>query len=347
MTSSANQAEIFYVDDMEDEIIITGLQLTRRNLDLDVQYFLDGADALSTRNERVSSGKTLPPPVVTDLNMPGLGGLRFVQAMTVDERFDGITSGVCTGSENPADATAALNSGADFVVVKPFDRVPSVAHLQENRSILAGSRRGWQGSPSAVSGVALVSWTWACGVLPPCQHTLMRHQHRHGHRLQDGAGGAAKDEFSEAGMAIAAHDQHVAAAIGEVGQQRVADIDMLAFDDLHPDLDAMAGQMERDVGARHLTMAGSAASRLETNNLNAFRLFQRRHGVPDRSRRLAAGVPGNRHPFRGRGRRADMGDDDDRSAACQEGVSRILHGAGVLVVGLTDDDGIGIAAMHA
>jgi CheY-like chemotaxis protein len=122
MTSSAEQSEIFYIDDMEDEIIITDLQLKRRNLDLDVQYFLDGADALSTLNERLVSGQALPPLVVTDLNMPGLDGPSFVQAVKSDKRFDDITVGICTASENPADATAALKSKADFVVVKPFDR---------------------------------------------------------------------------------------------------------------------------------------------------------------------------------------------------------------------------------
>ena len=121
MSSDSDNVEVFYLDDMEDEIIVTELNLRRQNIQLDITFFLAERDMLSALDERRKASSALPDIIVTDLNMPGKGGAHLVASLRSDEAFGDVTIGVCTGSENPADHAAATAAGADFVVVKPFN----------------------------------------------------------------------------------------------------------------------------------------------------------------------------------------------------------------------------------
>lgn len=122
MITASDDVEIFYLDDMEDEVVITEMTLRRQKLKLHVQFFLDEVDMLSALEARLAAEEALPQLIVTDLNMPGRGGIRLVEDLRSRPGYDAVTIGVCTGSENPADRAAALAAGGDFVVVKPFDR---------------------------------------------------------------------------------------------------------------------------------------------------------------------------------------------------------------------------------
>ena len=122
MDAASENVELFYLDDMEDEVIITELNLRRQNLNLNIKFYLDEFDMLSALGERRDSSQSLPHLIVTDLNMPGRGGARLVKDLRTEAAYQDIAIGVCTGSENPADHAAALAAGADFVAVKPFDR---------------------------------------------------------------------------------------------------------------------------------------------------------------------------------------------------------------------------------
>ena len=55
-------------------------------------------------------------------------------------------------------------------------------------------------------------------------HRSVHHQHGDRHRLEDGAGHAAEDLFSDSTMPIAADDQQVALPVGNLGQEQFADI---------------------------------------------------------------------------------------------------------------------------
>ncbi len=130
MDAASENVELFYLDDMEDEVIITELNLRRQNLNLNLKCYLDELDMLSALDERRDRSQSLPHLIVTDLNMPGRGGVGLVKALRTEAAYQDVTIGVCTGSENPADHAAALASGADFVAVKPFDR-SSIATICE------------------------------------------------------------------------------------------------------------------------------------------------------------------------------------------------------------------------
>lgn len=130
MTTTSESVEVFFLDDMEDEVIITELNLRRQKLKLNVQFYLDERTMFSVLDDRRQAPDSLPKLIITDLNMPGRGGIGVVQSLRSDERFRDVTIGVCTGSDNPADHEAAIAAGADFAAVKPFDR-KTLAHICE------------------------------------------------------------------------------------------------------------------------------------------------------------------------------------------------------------------------
>ena len=59
-----------------------------------------------------------------------------------------------------------------------------------------------------VNPTAFVMSAW------PVAPTSVRHQHRHGHALQNGAGGAAESPFARPAVAIGAHHQQVDIEVG-------------------------------------------------------------------------------------------------------------------------------------
>lgn len=121
MRSASDDVEIFYLDDMEDEIMITEMSLRRENLELEIEFYLADVDMLSSLEKRLETAQSLPGLIVTDINMPGKGGIHLVKTLRADETYKDVVIGVCTGSDNPADHAAAEDAGADFVAVKPFD----------------------------------------------------------------------------------------------------------------------------------------------------------------------------------------------------------------------------------
>ena len=82
--------------------------------------------------------------------------------------------------------------------------------------------------------------------------TSVRHQDRNSHCIQDSPRGPAEDKFAQARMAIAAHDDHVRSQVGRGRQDRVSNVLIVGHDTLEVDLEIMACEMVRDIGARQL-----------------------------------------------------------------------------------------------
>jgi len=84
---------------------------------------MSGHDVITGKDGRdgfayLESEDPLPDLIITDLKMPEIGGLAFMQQMRQHAEWTKIpiiaTSGV------PGDETAALSAGADVFIVKPF-----------------------------------------------------------------------------------------------------------------------------------------------------------------------------------------------------------------------------------
>ena len=99
-----------------------------------------------------------------------------------------------------------------------------------------------------------------------------------------------KHPFAQTRVAVAAHDEKVAVAIGGVGQECIADVDVVAFQTLNVNLNAVSRQMQRDIGARQFTVGIPSFARMEGDDVDSLRLYEERHGVLHCARRLTAGV---------------------------------------------------------
>jgi DNA-binding response OmpR family regulator len=73
----------------------------------------DGVAGLETaRRER-------PGLIVTDLNLPGMGGLEMVKALRADDRTQDISIFMLTSDASPESENLARAVGADDYIVKP------------------------------------------------------------------------------------------------------------------------------------------------------------------------------------------------------------------------------------
>jgi hypothetical protein len=78
--------------------------------------------------------------------------------------------------------------------------------------------------PQAAIGPALDAFSPAecvrclahAGYAPSDRNALVCHERRHGHVVQDGAGDAPEHELAQARVAVGAHHQKIAAAVGDV-----------------------------------------------------------------------------------------------------------------------------------
>lgn len=66
---------VMFVDDSETALAST--KIATQDMPIDVKQYLSAIDAL----EEVKSGAVAPDLIITDLNMPGMNGLEFLQAL--------------------------------------------------------------------------------------------------------------------------------------------------------------------------------------------------------------------------------------------------------------------------
>jgi len=66
-------------------------------------------------------GASEPDVIITDINMPRMNGLEFIEAVRADGTRRGIPIIVLTTESDPAKKDRARNAGATGWIVKPFD----------------------------------------------------------------------------------------------------------------------------------------------------------------------------------------------------------------------------------
>ena len=71
-----------------------------------------------------------PALIVTDVNMPGMGGLDMVKALRADARTRDITICMLTSDESAEAKQQALAVGADDYLVKPVEPRRLAAHVR-------------------------------------------------------------------------------------------------------------------------------------------------------------------------------------------------------------------------
>ncbi|MDY8107782.1 response regulator [Fulvimarina sp. 2208YS6-2-32] len=75
----------------------------------------DGMDGI----EKLAQGR--PDVIITDVNMPRMDGLTFIETVRLDEAYRGIPILVLTTESDAEKKARAKNAGATGWIVKPFD----------------------------------------------------------------------------------------------------------------------------------------------------------------------------------------------------------------------------------
>ncbi|QTA88065.1 response regulator [Desulfonema magnum] len=100
---------------VDDAVSIRGLaSMTLENSGYQVIEAYDGKDAL----EKISGQKV--NMVITDLNMPNMGGLEFIKAMKADSRYRFIPIVILTKENEPDLKHQGRQAGAKAWITKPF-----------------------------------------------------------------------------------------------------------------------------------------------------------------------------------------------------------------------------------
>ncbi len=96
----------------DDRTLRRALRASFRNWDFDVTEAGSGEEALSLASD------ARPDLVVLDLTLPGIDGIETLRHLRT---FSDVPVVVLTVRDGPGDKVAALESGADDYVLKPFD----------------------------------------------------------------------------------------------------------------------------------------------------------------------------------------------------------------------------------
>ncbi len=113
-------------DDLKDQkFILRALNKADENLKIEIAK--DAECAL----EALQNGSN-PRIIVTDLNMPGMGGRGLLDVLKSDDRFKNIPTIVLSTSDNETDVDDSYNRKANAYMVKP----DSVAGYQKVASLL-------------------------------------------------------------------------------------------------------------------------------------------------------------------------------------------------------------------
>jgi two-component system chemotaxis response regulator CheY len=132
-----SRTPILIVDDEWMMIEIMTALLKRLGFD-DVDFASDGASALALMRQKSYR------LVISDLNMDGMSGLKFLRAVRQDPDLKATPFILTTASQSIEDAVAAKHAGVDNYLLKPF----SAEKLQQKLTAILSR-------PSAVVGTVM------------------------------------------------------------------------------------------------------------------------------------------------------------------------------------------------
>ncbi len=118
MTSKTPISQIHSIDDSDDETFLLRLLLESQNVQVELVHHTNYG---SLEKMVVSNASKQPLLILADLNMPAMKGDQVIKSLLETHGKAGISIGICSGSEDPADKLSAEGAGADFFVNKPLD----------------------------------------------------------------------------------------------------------------------------------------------------------------------------------------------------------------------------------
>ena len=101
---------------VEDDAIMQLILIQSLESEFEVMAFDNGMDTLAYLREG-----NLPDVIISDLNIPLMGGLELIEQLRLSGFFSAIPVIVLSGEESTETRIQCLNAGADDFVVKPFN----------------------------------------------------------------------------------------------------------------------------------------------------------------------------------------------------------------------------------
>lgn len=103
-----------------------------------VDHVASGASTLAVLADGAEAD-SLPDLVILDLNLPGIGGLEILRAISSDPRLEHLPVVVLTTSDHGTDIEGALTSGATDYLLKPYGLDEWSSVLNRIDALLAGT----------------------------------------------------------------------------------------------------------------------------------------------------------------------------------------------------------------
>lgn len=127
--------QILIIENNIGDVILVKLAIQGLGINIkihEVEIAEEGLDFLHHRGN-FSEQKTLPNLIITDLSMPGIGGMKFLQIIKENPALKHIPVVIMTTSAKDSDREYCLKLGAEQVVIKPIfldDYIESFSFLK-------------------------------------------------------------------------------------------------------------------------------------------------------------------------------------------------------------------------
>lgn len=116
---------LLLLEDSEEDIFLFRRAVAKAGRSVAMQSVLNGANAqqyLRGENSYADRAQNPMPSVIfSDLQLPGMGGLQFLEWLRGDPAFRALPCVIFSGSANPSDVQTAYELGVTSFIVKPID----------------------------------------------------------------------------------------------------------------------------------------------------------------------------------------------------------------------------------
>ena len=110
---------------IEDDMYMQGIIAQCLSESFSTSVFNDGMDALAYLQEG-----NLPDIIISDLNIPNLNGMQFLEQVRSSGFFNSIPVVILSGVDSTDTRIKCLEAGADDFIVKPFNPKELEARLK-------------------------------------------------------------------------------------------------------------------------------------------------------------------------------------------------------------------------
>ena len=128
------QFVLLLLEDSEEDMFLFRRAVAKVGRSVELQAVLNGVEAQRyLRGENNYSDRMqspMPSVIFADLQLPGMGGLQFLEWLRSDPSFRALPCVIFSGSANPSDVQAAYELGVTSFIVKPIDFGDWVTRLE-------------------------------------------------------------------------------------------------------------------------------------------------------------------------------------------------------------------------